>query len=183
MEPWTDWLTEERHLNGMVDLLKGMLQHLGVRPEHVQFTAQIRRYWDPAVVMLYIDAVQTAAPGVPFPAVHLVATSPTVPWGIQKAAISAIKVIGRDYRAYLQHSEFTTSFHVYYPLRPTYTTWRERCRRLRSVRQTCAPPHWGGLCSFKMPTFPLWSRSTVSLTTRGVPRPVSWRFRLARLGH
>jgi len=56
--------------------------------------------------MLYIDAVQTAAPGVPFPAVHLVATSPTVPWGIQKVAISAIKVIGRDYRAYLQHSEF-----------------------------------------------------------------------------
>jgi len=106
MEPWTDWLTEERHLNGMVDLLKGMLQHLGVRPEHVQFTAQIRRDWDPAVVMLYIDAVQTAAPGVPFPAVHLVATSPTVPWGIQKAAISAIKVIGCDYRAYLQHSEF-----------------------------------------------------------------------------
>ncbi|WVZ48844.1 hypothetical protein U9M48_000246 [Paspalum notatum var. saurae] len=54
MTDWTEVPVEERHLGGMVDLLKEVLLHLGVRPKKLQYRALGREDWDPVRVYLEI---------------------------------------------------------------------------------------------------------------------------------
>ncbi|WVZ89335.1 hypothetical protein U9M48_035756 [Paspalum notatum var. saurae] len=106
MVDWTEIPIEERHLGGMVDLLKEVLLHLGVRPKKLLYRAMGREEWDPVRVYLEIGEEPRAGVDLHFRTVRCAEAAPTVYQAIQKVTMTALKQIGRDYRAHLEDSPY-----------------------------------------------------------------------------
>ncbi|WVZ90602.1 hypothetical protein U9M48_036887 [Paspalum notatum var. saurae] len=106
MADWTEIPIEERHLDGMVDLLKDVLLHLGVRLKKLWYRAMGREEWDPVRVYLEIGEEPRAGMDLHFRIVRCVEAAPTVYQAIQKVTMTALKRIGRDYRADLENSPY-----------------------------------------------------------------------------
>ncbi|WVZ71198.1 hypothetical protein U9M48_019813 [Paspalum notatum var. saurae] len=106
MADWTEVPIEERHLDGMVDLLKEVLLHLGVRPKKLRYRATGREDWDPDRVYLEIGEEPRAGVDLHFRTVRCVEAAPSVYQAIQKVTMTALKQIGRDYRAHLENSPY-----------------------------------------------------------------------------
>ncbi|WVZ83197.1 hypothetical protein U9M48_030367 [Paspalum notatum var. saurae] len=106
MTDWTEVPIEERHLGGMVDLLKEVLLHLGVRPKKLQYHAMGREDWDPVRVHLEIGEEPRAGVDLHFRTVRCAEAAPLVYQAIQKVTMTALKQINRDYRAHLEDSPY-----------------------------------------------------------------------------
>ncbi|WVZ76171.1 hypothetical protein U9M48_024168 [Paspalum notatum var. saurae] len=106
MTDWTEVPIEERHLGGMVDLLKEVLLHLGVRPKKLRYRAMGREDWDPVRVYLEIGEEPRAGVDLHFWTVRCAEAAPSVYQAIQKVTMTALKQISRDYRAHLENSPY-----------------------------------------------------------------------------
>ncbi|WVZ62883.1 hypothetical protein U9M48_012575 [Paspalum notatum var. saurae] len=106
MADWTEISIEKRHLGGIVDLLKEVLLHLGVRSKKLLYRAMGREEWDPVRVYLEISEEPRAEVDLRFRTVRCVEAAPTVYQAIQKVTMTALKQIGRDYRAHLEDSPY-----------------------------------------------------------------------------
>ncbi|WVZ89719.1 hypothetical protein U9M48_036085 [Paspalum notatum var. saurae] len=106
MADWIEILIEERHLGGMVDLLKEVLLHLGVRPKKLRYCEMGREEWDPVRVYLEIGEEPRAGVDLHFRTVRCAEATPSVYQAIQKVTMTALKQIGRDYRAHLENSPY-----------------------------------------------------------------------------
>ncbi|WVZ90624.1 hypothetical protein U9M48_036909 [Paspalum notatum var. saurae] len=76
MADWTEILIEERHLGGMVDLLKEVLLHLEVRPKKLRYRAMGREEWD--TVRVYLGEEPRAGMDLHFRTVRCAEAVPSV---------------------------------------------------------------------------------------------------------
>ncbi|WVZ48606.1 hypothetical protein U9M48_000027 [Paspalum notatum var. saurae] len=89
----------------MVDLLKEVLLHLGVRPKKLQYHAMGREDWDPVRVYLEIGEEPRAGVDLHFRTVRCARQPRRLPCH-PKATMTALKRIGGDYRAHPEDSPY-----------------------------------------------------------------------------